>query len=80
MDQIKQRFSVQFGYDVFFTHHLFNPSNPLFRNFLHTQNEGTAQKIFFVIDKGVSDCHPGLLENIRLYFSSDVPYNWWKKF
>lgn len=73
MDQIKQRFSVQFGYDVFFTHHLFNPSNPLFRNFLHTQNEGTAQKIFFVIDKGVSDCQPGLLENIRLYFSSDVP-------
>ncbi len=73
MDQIKQRFSVQFGYDVSFTHHLFNPSNPVFRNFLHNHNEGAAQKIFFVIDKGVSDNHPKLLDDIRLYFSTDVP-------
>lgn len=72
MDQLKQRFSVQFGYDIFFTHHLFNPSNPVFRNFLRAHSEGTAQKIFFIIDKGVSDCHPELAAQIRQYFTSDI--------
>jgi len=69
MDHLKQRFSVQFGYDVFFTRNLFHPDNPVFRNFLQLANEGTAQKIFFVIDKGVADCHPGLTDDIRNYFT-----------
>lgn len=73
MDHIKQRFSVQFGYDVFFTHNLFHPTNPVFSGFLQSVSAGTAQKIFFVIDKGVSDCHPRLVEDIRYYFASGSP-------
>lgn len=73
MDHLKQRFSVQFGYDVFFTHNLFHQDNPVFRDFLQFVSAGTAQKIFFVIDKGVSDCHPRLIEDIRYYFASGIP-------
>lgn len=73
MDHLKQRFSVQFGYDVFFTHNLFHSDNPVFRNFLQAVSAGTAQKICFVIDKGVSDRHPSLIESIRHYFASGIP-------
>lgn len=69
MDYLQQSFSVQFEYPVYFTKALFDLSNPVLYQFLNSQaEEGTTQKIFFVIDQGVADKHPSLVQNITAYF------------
>ena len=72
MNHLQQAFSVRFEYNVFFTHKLFEPSNPVFRDFLRSASGETTKKIFFVIDSGVMEHHPGLRDQITQYFS-DLP-------
>lgn len=72
MNHLQQAFSVRFEYNVFFTHKLFEPSNPVFRDFLKSASGETTKKIFFVIDSGVMEHHPGLPDQITKYFS-DLP-------
>src|SRR5688500_9888451 len=69
MDYLQQSFSVRFEYKVFFTEHLFNRTNPAFKDFLNSQRTDTIKKILFVIDEGVSENHPVLQNNIREYFT-----------
>ncbi len=66
---LKQSFTVQFNYNVYFTEHLFNPDNPIFQNFIHAQYEDSNKKLLFVIDEGVVKHHPRLIEEIKTYFS-----------
>ena len=69
MDYLQQSFSVQFEYPVYFTKALFDLSNPVLHQFLSSRaEEGTTQKILFVIDQGVVDKHPSLAQNIIAYF------------
>jgi len=69
MDYLQQSFSVQFEYPVYFTKALFDLSNPVLYHFLNSRaEEGTTQKILFVIDQGVADKHPFLVQNITAYF------------
>jgi 3-dehydroquinate synthase len=70
MDPLVQRFTVQFEYKVYFTTGLFSVSNPLFATFLDAKKvPETEQKILFVIDRGVADSHPRLIEDIGAYSS-----------
>jgi 3-dehydroquinate synthase len=70
MDYLQQSFNVKFEYKVFFTTELFRASNTLFADFLKQRsNENILQKILFVVDDGVSNSHPALLENIKAYFN-----------
>ena len=70
MEHLQQSFTVQYNFNVFFTSALFSVENALFSNFLAGLNPAKAvKKIFFVLDKGVADAHPGLSENIKNYFS-----------
>ncbi len=69
MNYIKQSFSVQFEYKVFFTSKLFHSSNSLLDNFLkELAVTGSMQKILFVIDEAVAANHPQLLTQITAYF------------
>ena len=69
MDYLQQSFSVTFEYKVHFTSNLFNLRNTLLHSFFQTHAiSGVKQKILFVIDKGVLDHHPQLVENIEAYF------------
>lgn len=69
MDYLQQSFSVQFEYPVYFTKVLFDLSNPVLYQFLNSRAEkGTTQKILFVIDQGVANKHPSLVQNITAYF------------
>ncbi|HEY0056987.1 MAG TPA: 3-dehydroquinate synthase [Pedobacter sp.] len=69
MDFLQQSFSVKFEYKVFFTTGLFNISNALFSDFLKARsNESSVQKILFVVDDGVNNSHPTLLQEIKAYF------------
>ena len=68
MDYIQQRFSVPFEYKVYFTSHLFQQQNPLFRQFLQDEASDIVKKICFVIDSEVAANHPSLIDDIRQYF------------
>jgi 3-dehydroquinate synthase len=69
MDYLEQSFSVKFEYKVYFTSGLFEPGNILLDEFLKKGAvPGIHQKIFFVIDQGVADAHPGLPEKITAWF------------
>lgn len=69
MDYLQQSFSVQFEYPVYFTRSMFDVSNQVLFQFLNSRaEEGTTQKILFVIDQGVADKHPSLVQNITAYF------------
>jgi 3-dehydroquinate synthase len=70
MDFIRQSFSVNFQYNVCFTENLFSGSNPAFSDFLRQKYQAEVkQKILFIIDQGIIDCHPSLTQQIDNYFS-----------
>lgn len=75
MDYLQQSFTVQFQYKVYFTSHLFDNANPLFRCFLkENEQEGVIKKILFVVDKEVIRFHPLLKEQIVDYVSALSSY------
>lgn len=70
MEYLQQEFSVRFAYKVFFTTHLFDVGNTLFRDFLlEGRSAGLRQKALFVLDSGVAKLHPELTGQIKKYFS-----------
>jgi len=71
MDYLQQSFSVKFEYKVFFTEHLFEISNPCFRQFLESQRTDIPKKLLFVIDQGLMKTHPTLKEDIRNYLKNE---------
>lgn len=73
MTSLQQSFSVPFTYTVSFTNGLFDRANPLFRTFLHQQQEahGALKKILVVVDLGVLNHHPNLPADIRTYLSTE---------
>jgi len=64
MQTIEQSFTVKFEYKTYFTQSVFSIENLLFRQVI--EGEG-KKKILFVIDSGVSDTHPTLLDDIKAY-------------
>lgn len=71
MDYLQQSFHVKFEYRVYFTSGLFRVSNTLLNDFFKDGwMEGASQKILFIIDRGVLDFHPSLLQDINQYFKT----------
>lgn len=69
MEFLQQHFSVQFDYRVFFTTDVFAASNDGLRNFFTgVARAGSTTKVLMVLDSGVVNCHPKLIDNIRSYF------------
>ncbi len=75
MDYLQQSFQVKFDYKVFFTEHLFDTANLLFRDFLSSQLTDNKKKLLFIIDQGFVEHHPGLQEQIKLYLTSVPSYS-----
>jgi 3-dehydroquinate synthase len=70
MDFLQQNFTVTFRYRVFFTEQLFSAGNPVFGDFLKAAHQSVVKKkILFVIDQGVANAHPQLINEIESYFS-----------
>ena len=61
---LEQSFSVPFRYPVAFTENLFDPKNQILANFLRGER---IPKVLFVIDSGVKDAHPNLMDQIKSY-------------
>lgn len=71
MNQLNQNFTINYAFNVFFTEHLFAPTNTLLKDFLTAHiNPNFNQKILFVIDEGVWQSHPSLDAAIRTYFQT----------
>lgn len=66
-EPIDQSFQVSYNYKLYFTEHLFHVENPLFSGILASYQPGEATKVLFVIDAGVSQNHPELLDKITSY-------------
>lgn len=64
---IKQSFSVKYEYQLLFTQGVFHINNPLLVNSIAKYKPNEAVKLFFVIDKGLSDAHPDILMQIDAY-------------
>ncbi len=64
---VEQSFSVAFRYKLHFTQNLFDIENSLFKDVLEGYKKNGAIKLLFVIDDGVSDNHPDLLDAITNY-------------
>src|SRR5688572_24811066 len=75
MDYLQQSFRVQFEYKVFFTEQLFDISNPLFREYLRSQQTDNRKKLLFVLDQGVVDHHPDLQNKIKSYLAELPSYS-----
>lgn len=73
MTSLQQSFNVPFTYTVSFTDSLFNAKNPLFRAFLAQQTAGKlVRKLLVVIDEGVIQHHPNLVNDIRSYLAAET--------
>jgi 3-dehydroquinate synthase len=73
MNYLGQSFNVQFDYRVYFTTGIFNTSNSDFEIFLKEKSSpSTHQKILFVIDDGVINTHPQLVNQIQSYFKKNL--------
>jgi 3-dehydroquinate synthase len=64
---IVQSFSVEYAYTLHFTQNIFDVKNSLFKNVLYGYKKGKRIKLLFVIDDGVSENHPNLLNDISSY-------------
>ena len=67
MQSIRQRFSVEFSYDVHFTEGLFRPDNPLLADAVADASEPSPKKMVAVVDEGLLPHHEDLVEQIGAY-------------
>lgn len=67
MKHLKQKFSVDFEYPVYFTEGLFEEKNLTFAN-IFPNNPKYKPKIIFFIDSNVNKNHINLIGEIELYF------------
>ncbi|RAI95139.1 3-dehydroquinate synthase [Algoriphagus yeomjeoni] len=61
---IEQSFSVPFNYQVCFSEEIFAPENRLFVDILSKERKS---KVLFVVDNGVAEAHPNLLNQLKTY-------------
>lgn len=72
MSVINQAFQVPYSFNIVFTQNLFSLDNKEFINFLSNFGDTSFQKkILFLIDKGVAEKHPYLIESIKQYFQAE---------
>jgi 3-dehydroquinate synthase len=67
MDTIQQKITVSFGFPVHFTSGVFERPNTVLRDVLAAAGAHGAAKMLFVVDDGVVNAHPRLVDAIETY-------------
>src|SRR5205809_7666595 len=67
MQPIHQTVQVSYHYAVYFTQQLFACDNPLLRDVISGGDMQPPKKILCIVDRGVWQHHPGLLDAISSY-------------
>jgi 3-dehydroquinate synthase len=70
MNYLEQSFSVKFEYKIYFTSSLFDINNNTLADFFKEKPSESLRKVFFVVDQGVADTHPRLVNDITQYFNA----------
>ena len=71
LQPIKQSFKVQYDYQLYFTSGLFALENLLFTKLISDYKEFEPVKLLFVLDDGVKNHHPKLIQQIKSYCDSN---------
>lgn len=72
MKPLQQEFQINYSYSVSFTEHLFAPNNLVLADFLNNFGlQESKKKALFVIDSGVIEHHPALIDQIKAYFTEE---------
>ncbi len=66
-DTVYQSFQVPYRFPVSFTSGLFKPENPTFRDTLQGRDAGKLHRFVCIVDDGVAEACPTLLEDIQTY-------------
>ena len=66
-DFIRQSFSVQFEYKVFFTDKLLAPDNPVLAEAIHPSNHLESPRALVIIDQGLAEVRPEITAEFSLY-------------
>ena len=67
LQPIKQSFQVQYNYQLYFTSGIFALDNLLFTNLIADYKDFEPVKLLFVLDDGVKNHHPALINQIEKY-------------
>lgn len=72
MEVLRQVFDIRFEYKVFFTTRLFDATNDVFRSFIRERSTpGVTRKVLFVLDSGLLEHHPSLVQDIKKYLTGE---------
>ncbi|MEO0731564.1 MAG: 3-dehydroquinate synthase, partial [Bacteroidota bacterium] len=64
---IRQQFAVDYRYEVLFTRGLFELANETLLRVVKKDDNKTPRKLLFLVDDGVSRCHPDLSKQIAAF-------------
>ncbi|WP_431121026.1 3-dehydroquinate synthase [Flagellimonas flava] len=64
---LEQKFQVNFQFKVLFTHHIFDVDNTILQKLL-SENALNKSKALVVVDSGVKQAHPALIQAVQAYF------------
>ena len=67
MSALRQSFTIDYNYPIYFTSDLFKADNRLLADSIRKATDQEVAKLSFVIDKGVKDHHPDLIKEIESY-------------
>ena len=70
MNVIRQSFQVKYNYPVYFTENIFNRNNNILRDIVF--QHGKFSQCLVIVDQGLADKHPGLLDQINNYLQQIV--------
>ncbi len=66
LKEIRQSFTIEYQYSVYFSDHVFTPENPLLEDIIKKAGQG-PHKILPAIDSAVLETHPKLVQQIKKY-------------
>jgi len=67
---IERTFRVSFRHQVHFTHHVFDPANPLLKDILVNAEKRECHKALVVVDETLAQAQRGLAKQIETYFAA----------
>ena len=67
---IERQIRVSFRHQVHFTHHAFDPANPLLNTILANGETGRRHRALAVLDEGLARAQSGLIPQIESYFAA----------
>ena len=72
MPVIERTIQVTWRHQVFFTHHVFDASNPVLKEVLTKDGGRAAHKVLVILDEALAKAQPALVARIETYFASSA--------